>query len=139
MNKPFESKNRHTTRGSGRSARQSSRETSGKIWCKQNYSPGNKRSTVPSKASNKRRFNIPSEARTCKILFKTVKEQNHLLNRVLSSVNQLGRERPLFLAADQLTGTFLSLLTLFMQGMSWNLPCPKHGHTTGGSSDQQQG
>ena len=66
----------HTTGGSGRSARQGGRERSGKIKCQQNYSPKKQNSTVPSKASKKRRFNVSPEARTSEILCKPTEEQN---------------------------------------------------------------
>ena len=56
-------KHGHTTGGSGRSARQSGWAGSGKIGC-QLPRQGNKKSTVPSKASKKRRFNVFQEART---------------------------------------------------------------------------
>ena len=55
---PIESKTRTYHSGSGRSARRSGRAGSGKIGCQQNYSPRKQRSTVPSKASKKRRFNV---------------------------------------------------------------------------------
>ena len=61
----------HTTGGSGR-ARRSDRAGSGKIGCQQNYSPKKQRSTVPSQASKKRRFNDSPEARTSEILCKPI-------------------------------------------------------------------
>ena len=45
-------------------------------------------------------------------------ERNQRLTRGLSAVYQRDRERFSFLAADQCTDAFLSLYTLFMQGMS---------------------
>ena len=69
----------HTTGGSGRSARRSGRAGSGKIGCQQNYSPRKQKSTVPSKASKKRRFNVSPEARTSEILCKPTEEQNQRL------------------------------------------------------------
>ena len=54
----------HTTGESGQSARRSGRAGSGKIRCQQNYSPRKQKSTVLSKASKKRRFNVSPEART---------------------------------------------------------------------------
>ena len=71
----------HTTGGLGRGARRSGRAGSGKIECQQNYSPKKQRSTVPPKASKKRRFNFPPEARTSEILFKPTEEQNQRLTR----------------------------------------------------------
>ena len=76
----------HTTGGSGRSARRSGRERSGKIGCQQNYSPRKQKSTVPSKASKKCRLNVSPEARTSEILCKPTEEQNHRLTRGLSAV-----------------------------------------------------
>ena len=73
----------HTTGGSGRSARRSGRAGSGKIGCQQNYSPRKQKSTVPSKASKKRRFNVSPEARTSEILCKPTEEQNQRLTRGL--------------------------------------------------------
>ena len=61
-------KPRHTTGGSGRSARRSGREKSGKIVCQQNYSSRRRKSTVPTKASKRRRFNDSPEARTSEFL-----------------------------------------------------------------------
>ena len=49
----------HITGGSVRSARRS-----GKIGCQQNYSLWKQKSSFPSKASKKRRFNVSPEART---------------------------------------------------------------------------
>ena len=49
----------------------------------QNYSPRKQRSTVFSKASKKRRFNVSPEARTSEILVKPTEEQNQRLTRGL--------------------------------------------------------
>ena len=76
----------HTTGGSGRGARRSGRAGSGKIGCQQNYSPRKQKSTVPSKASKKRRFNVSPEARTSEILCKPTEEQNDRLTSGLSPV-----------------------------------------------------
>ena len=78
----------HTTGGSGRGAPRSGRAGSGKIGCEQNYSPRIQKTTVPSKASKNRRFDVFPEARTSKILFKPTEEQNHRLTTGLSA----GRE-----------------------------------------------
>ena len=78
----------HTTGGSGRSARRSDRAGSGKIGCQQNYSPRKQKSTVPSKASKKRHFNVSPEARTGEILCKPTEEQNQRLTSGLSAVYQ---------------------------------------------------
>ena len=78
----------HTTGGSGRSARRSGWAGSGKIGCQQNGSPRKQKSTVPSKAWKKRRFNVPPEARTSEILCKPTGEQNPRLITGLSA----GRE-----------------------------------------------
>ena len=99
----------HTTSGSGRGARRSGRAGSGKIGCQQNYSPRKQRSTVPSKASKKRRFNVFPEARTSEILCKQTEEQNQRLTTGLSPVYQRDEKRSLFLAADQWYDAFLSL------------------------------
>ena len=71
----------HTMGGSGRRARRSGRAESGKIGRQQNYSPRKRTSTVPSKASRKRRFNVSPEARTSEILCKPTEEQNQRLTR----------------------------------------------------------
>ena len=76
----------HTTGGSGRSSRRSSRAGSGKIGCQQNFSPRKHKPTVPSKASKKRLFNVSPEARTSEILCKPMEEQNQRLTRGLSPV-----------------------------------------------------
>ena len=99
-------KPRHTTGGSGRSARRSGRAGSSKIGCQQNYSPRKQKSTVPFKASKKRRFNVPPEARTSEIRFKALGEQNPRLTNGPSAVNQQDDGRSSFLAADQWTVSF---------------------------------
>ena len=76
----------HITGGSSRSARRSGRERSGTIECQQNYSPRKQKSTVLSKASKKRRFNVSPEARISEILCKPMEEQNHRLTRGSSAV-----------------------------------------------------
>ena len=63
-------------------------------------------STVPSKASKKRRFNVSPEARTSEILCKPTEEQNQRLTRGLSPIYQRGEKRSLFLAADQWNDAF---------------------------------
>ena len=78
----------HITGGSGRSARRSGRAGSGKIGCQQNSSPRKQKSSVLSKASKKRRFNVSPEARTSEILCKPTEEQNQRLTRGLSPVHQ---------------------------------------------------
>ena len=110
----------HTTGGSGRSARRSGWAGSDKIGCQQNYSPRKQKSTVLSKPSKKRRFNVSPEARTSEILSKPTKEQNQPLINGLSAVYHRD-EKGFFLAAEQWNDAFLSLKTLFMQGMSGNL------------------
>ena len=75
----------HTTGGSGRSAWRSGRAGSGKIGCQQNYLPRKKKSTVPSKASKKRRLNVSPEARTSEILCKPTEEQNQRLTTGLAA------------------------------------------------------
>ena len=78
----------HTTGGSGRGARRSGRAGSGKIGCRQNYSPRKQRSPVPSKVSKKRCFNVPPTARSSEILCKPMEEQHQQLTTGLST----GRE-----------------------------------------------
>ena len=97
----------HSTGGSGRSARRSGRAGSGKIGCKQNYSPRKQKSTVPSKASKKRRFNVSPEARTSEIPCKATAEQNQRLTTGLSAVYPRDEESALFLAAEQWNDAFL--------------------------------
>ena len=111
----------------------SGRAGSGKIGCQQNYSPTKQKSTVPSKASKKPRFIVSPEARTSKILCKPTEDPNQRLTSDLPAVYQLDEKRALFLAAEQWNEAFLTLLTLFLQGMSRNLSNPKTGHTTGRS------
>ena len=69
----------HTTGGSSRRARQSGQAGSGKIACQQKYSPRKQKSTVPTKAWKKRRFNVSPEARTSEFLFKPTEEPNERL------------------------------------------------------------
>ena len=99
----------HTTGGSGRGARRSGRAGSGKIGCRQNYSPRIQRSPVLSKASKKRRFNVSPKARTSEILCKPTEEQNQRLTTGLSAVYYRDEKRSLFLAADQWNDSFLFL------------------------------
>ena len=82
----------HTTSGSGRGARRSRRAGSGKIGCQQNYSPRKQRSTVPSKASKKRRFNVSPEARTNEILCKPNTATKPAVNMRLITGLSAGRE-----------------------------------------------
>ena len=98
----------HTTGGSGRSAWRSGRAGSGKIGCQQNYSPKKQKSTVPSKASKKRRFNVSPEAPTSEILCKPTEEQNQRLTTGLSAVYYRDEKRAFFLAAEQWNDAFLS-------------------------------
>ena len=99
----------HTTGGSGRSARRSGQAGSGKIECQQNYSPRKQKTTVPSKASKKRRFNVSPKARTSEFLCKPTEEQNQRLTIGLSAVYHPDEKRSLFLAAKRWNDAFLSL------------------------------
>ena len=99
----------HNTGGTVRSARRSGRARSRKIGCQQNYSPRKQKSTVPSKASKKRRFNVSPEARTSEILCKPTGEQNQWLTSGLPAVYQRDEKRALFLAAEQWNDALLSL------------------------------
>ena len=78
---------------------------------------------MPCKASKTRRLNVSPEARTSKILCKLMEEHNDRLTSGSFAVYPQDEKRSLFLAADQWTDTFLSLLTLFMQGMSGKQFC----------------
>ena len=98
----------HTTGGSGRSARRSSREGSRKIRYQQNYSPRKQTFTVPSKASKKRRFKVFPKARTSEIQFQTTEEQNQRLTSGLSAVYQ--REAKCFCSRLPNSGTAPSCL-----------------------------
>ena len=124
----------HTTGGSGRGARRSSRAGSHRIGCQQNYSPGKQMSIILWQ----RRFNVSQKAQTGEILGKPTEEQNQRLTTGLSAVYHRDEKRALFLAADQWNDAFLSLYIIFMQSMSKNnkvhLSNPKPGPTTGGSS-----
>ena len=99
----------HTRSVSGRSAQRSGRAGSGKIKCKQNYAPRKQKSTVPSKASKKRRFNVSPETRTSEILCKPTEEQNQRLTTGLSAVYHRDEKRALFLAAEQWNDALLCL------------------------------
>ena len=99
----------HTTGGSGRTARRSGWAGSGKIGCQQNYSPRKQKTTGPSKASKKRRFNISPEARTSEFRCKPTEEQNQRLTTGSSAVYHRDEKRSLFLAAERWNDTFLSL------------------------------
>ena len=96
----------HTTSGSGRSARRSGRAGSCKIACQKNYSPRKQKSTIPSKAWKKRRFNVSLEARTSEILFNptdggTKSAVDNQFITGLSPVYQQNEKRFLFVTADQ--------------------------------------
>ena len=78
----------HTTGASDRSARWSGRAGSGKIGCQHKYSPRKHKSTVPSKKSKKRCFNVSPEARTSEILCEPTEESNQRLTSSLSEVYQ---------------------------------------------------
>ena len=63
-------------------------------------------------------LNVSSEARTNEILVKPMEEHSKRPTSGLSAVDPRDSGRSSFLAAEQWTYAYLSLQTLFMQGMS---------------------
>ena len=137
-------KHGRTTGGSGRSARRSSWEISGKVGCQQNYLPRNRRSTVPSKASKKNPANISPEARTSEILFQndggTKLPDPRLITSLFPVYLSKIKKSSLFLAAEQLNNALCCFYTPFsckacpgIKTVYRNLLIPKPGHIAGGS------
>ena len=91
---------------SGRSAPGSGWAGSGKIECKNNYSPRKLKSTVISKAFETGCFNVFLGARTRDFLCQPTEEQNQRLTTNLSAVYQQDEKTTLLLAAEQLNDRF---------------------------------
>ena len=140
----------HITGGSVWGARRSDRAGSGKIGCQQNFSPRKQRSSVPSKASKKRRFNVSSEARNSEFLCKPTEEQNQRLTTGLSPIyhrfitgttNALCPgfrpvERRLFVSINPFHARYDREETFYLYKLyiiQCDLSNPKPGHTMGRS------